>query len=118
MTITDKGVPDSLTAVSTPVAASAKIHESKMVDGVMQMRPVEAVPVTPGAAVKFAPGGYHVMLEGLKQPLKKGDHFPVTLTFAQAGPVTVTADVQSLGAAGPSAHSMEGMDMGNMGSHH
>jgi len=118
MTITDKGQPDSLTAVSTPVAASAKVHESKIVDGVMQMRPVEALPVTPAAPLKFAPGGYHVMLEGLKRPLKKGDQFPVTLTFAQAGTVTVTADVQGLGAAAPAGHSMDGMDMGNMGSKH
>ena len=112
LTITDQGAPDSLTAVSTPVAASAKIHESKIVDGVMQMRPVEAMPVTSAAPLKLAPGGYHVMLEGLKQPLKKGDQFPVTLTFAHAGMVTVTADVQSLGASAPAGHSMDGMDMG------
>jgi periplasmic copper chaperone A len=118
LTVTDKGAADSLTAVSTPVAASAKIHESKSVDGVMQMRPVDAVPITAAAPLKFAPGGYHVMLEGLKQPLKKGDQFPVTLIFAHAGAVTVTADVQSLGASAPAGSAMDGMDMGHMGSGH
>lgn len=110
-TITDTGAPDSLVSVSTPAAASATAHQSQMVNGMMQMRPVDAVPVDSHAPVKFAPNGYHVMLEGLKQPLKAGDHFPVTLNFTHAGAVTTTVTVQALGAAPP----MAGMDMGHMG---
>jgi copper(I)-binding protein len=113
MTITDHGAADSLISVSTPVAASAKVHESKTVDGVTQMRAVEAVPVTSAAPVQFAPGGYHVMLEGLKQPLKAGDQFSVTLVFEHAGPITAAVSIKPLGAAKPKDDGMAGMDMGH-----
>jgi periplasmic copper chaperone A len=113
MTITDTGAADTLTAVSTPVAETAQVHESKTIGGVMQMRPIDAVPVSPAAPLQLAPNGYHVMLEGLKQPLKAGDAFPVTLTFAQAGAVTATVEVRSLGARSPVGHhDMDGMTMG------
>jgi copper(I)-binding protein len=110
-TITDSGAPDSLVSVSTPIAASATAHQSQTVNGMMQMRPVDSVLVDSHAPVKFAPNGYHVMLEGLKQPLKAGDHFPVTLNFTHAGAVTTTVTVQALGAE---PKPMGGMDMGHM----
>jgi copper(I)-binding protein len=106
LTITDSGAPDRLTGASSPVAATAALHESFDDHGVMKMRPVAALPVQPGKPVALAPGGYHIMLEGLKQPLQPGQTFPVTLTFANAGPVTVTATVQKAGG---------GMDHGSMG---
>lgn len=112
LTVTDTGAADSLTAVETPVAETAMLHESKTVNGVSQMRPVEAAPVSVDAPLKLAPGGYHIMLEGLKQPLKAGESFPVTLTFAQAGAVTATVEVRSLGGGG---HDMGTMDMGHAG---
>ncbi len=108
LTVTDKGAADSLTAVATPVAEMAMLHESKTVNGISQMRPVETAPVSADAPLKLAPGGYHIMLEGLKQPLKAGESFPVTLTFAQAGAVTATVEVRALGATG---HDMGNMDM-------
>ncbi len=119
-TITDSGAPDALTAVSTPIASSASAHESKTVDGVMQMRAVPSVPVDSKAPVTFAPNGYHVMLEGLKQPLKAGDQFPITLTFAHAGAVTTTVAVRALGAGAPdnAMGSMKGMDMSHMNMGH
>jgi copper(I)-binding protein len=111
LTVTDTGAADSLTAVETPVAEMAMLHESKTVDGISQMRPVEAAPVSADAPLKLAPGGYHIMLEGLKAPLKAGDSFPVTLTFAQAGAVTATVEIRALGAGD---HAMSGHDMGAM----
>jgi copper(I)-binding protein len=110
LTITDTGAPDQLTGASSPVAAKATLHESFDDHGVMKMRPVAALPVQPGSPVKFAPGGYHIMLEGLKQPLQPGQTFPVTLTFAHAGAVTTTALVQKAGAATDHG-SMPGMTM-------
>jgi copper(I)-binding protein len=68
------------------------------------------LPVTPGKPLMLAPGGYHIMLMDLKQPLKEGDSFPVTLSFAKAGQVTATATVEKAGAA-----AMPGMDQGSMG---
>ncbi len=94
LTVKDTGAPDQLVGVKTPVAADAQLHESKMVDGVMQMRPVQAAPVAPGQPLVLAPGGYHIMLMGLKQPLKEGETVPVTLMFQKAGAVAVQATVQ------------------------
>ena len=52
------------------------------------------------------PGGYHIMLMGLKQQLKDGETFPVTLTFEKAGAVTTTVHVAKAGAMGPDMMSM------------
>jgi copper(I)-binding protein len=109
LTITDTGPPDTMTGVTTPVAATAELHRSFNDNGVMKMRPVAALPIEPGKAVTLAPGGYHIMLMGLKQALKEGDSFPVTLNFTKAGQVTATATVQKAGATMPS------MDHGGMG---
>ena len=96
--------PDRLTGVSTPVADMAEVHVSKLVGGVMQMRPVDGgLPVTPIAPIHMTPGGFHIMLMGLKQPLKQGDHVPVTLTFEHAGQVSAQAIVAGPGASQPPA---------------
>jgi periplasmic copper chaperone A len=109
LTVTDHGAPDTLIGIASPVAASAELHETINDNGVMKMRSVASLPVAPGKPIKLAPGGYHVMLVGLKQALVAGRSFPVTLTFAKAGMVTTTAMVQAAGA------SMPGMDHGNTG---
>lgn len=67
----------------------------------MKMRPVTSVELLPGKKVEFKPGGLHVMLIGLKQPLKQGAHFPLTLRFAHTPPVTVEVVVQATDATGP-----------------
>jgi copper(I)-binding protein len=108
LTITDAAEHDILTGVTTPVAAKAELHQSIDDHGVMKMRSVEALPIEPGKPVTLTPGGFHIMLMGLKQPLKQGDSFPITLSFAKAGQVTATAIVQKAGAA------MPGMDHGIM----
>jgi periplasmic copper chaperone A len=108
LTITDGGAaPDTLTGVTTPVAAEAAVHQSIEDHGVMKMRPVGPLPIEPGRPVTLAPGGYHIMLSGLKQSLKQGDSFPITLSFAKAGPVTATATVAKAGAKTPG--NMSGM---------
>jgi hypothetical protein len=66
--------------------------------GMMKMRPVPGLSVAPGKPVKLAPGGYHIMLMGLKAPLKQGDSFPLTLRFEHAAPMTVTVNVEAIGA--------------------
>lgn len=101
MTLTDTGQPDRLTGISTPVAGMAEVHESRMENGVMRMRAVASLPLEPGKPVALQPGGYHVMLMDLKQPLKQGETFPLTLTFEHAPPVTVQVAVEATGSAGP-----------------
>jgi copper(I)-binding protein len=65
--------------VTSPVAAVAEIHEMKLVDNVMRMRPVAALDLPAGQAVELKPGGHHVMLQDLKQTIKEGDVVPLTL---------------------------------------
>ena len=67
-------------AASSPVAAVVEIHEMKMDDGVMKMRAVDALPLPAGQAVALKPGSFHVMLMGLKAPIKAGETVPLTLT--------------------------------------
>ncbi|OWY40908.1 hypothetical protein CEK28_01140 [Xenophilus sp. AP218F] len=86
---------DRLVGAATPRAETAELHTHVNDNGVMRMRKVEGgVEVAPGQQVKFAPGGYHVMLFGLKQPLKAGDRFPMTLKFEKGGEVKVDVVVQ------------------------
>ncbi len=111
VTITNTGtVTDRLIAVNTPVADKAEPHESKMNNGVMEMRPLGPVSIAPGKTFTFAPNADHIMLTGLKAPLKLGDQVPVTLTFEHAGAVQTTASVAKAGAmSGDDMPSMPGM---------
>ncbi len=94
--------PDRLTGASTPAADMAELHVTRMENGAMAMRAVPGgLDVTPGTPIRMAPGGYHIMLMGLHQPLKEGDRIAVTLTFAHAGPVTAQAVVAAPGASQP-----------------
>jgi copper(I)-binding protein len=99
LTVKDSGSADTLTGASSPVAARAELHESFTENGVSRMRPVGPLQIEPGKPLTLAPGGLHIMLMGLKQPLKTGETFPVTLTFASAGEVTANAKVEKPGAA-------------------
>lgn len=91
---------DRLVGATATVAERVEIHEMSVKDGVMVMRPVSGgLEVPAGGAVKLAPGGYHLMLMGLKQPLVAGDRFPGTLTFEHAGTVAVEFVVEAQGAA-------------------
>ncbi len=89
--------PDRLLRGSTPAAASVELHNMGMdPQGVMRMREVDAIALAPKASIKMRPGmGFHLMLIGLRQPLKEGATFPMTLTFEHAGKVEVKVVVQT-----------------------
>ncbi|MBN8504674.1 MAG: copper chaperone PCu(A)C [Burkholderiales bacterium] len=71
-----------LVTAASPAAGIVEIHEMAMVDGVMRMRALkDGLELPAGQTVHLKPGGYHVMLIDLKQPLKEGDTVPVTLTL-------------------------------------
>ena len=93
LTIDNKGGADRLVGVSTDQAALAMIHDNQTVNGVSQMRMLEAVDIPANGQVVLAPGGKHVMLEGLRGELVKGYSFELQLTFDRSGqkvvPVTV-----------------------------
>ena len=110
-------VPDRLTAVATPEAQTAELHNMTMEGGVMKMRPLpNGVELPAGQPVTLKPGGTHIMLMGLKQPLKKGDTFPLTLSFEKAGTKEVTVAVEAPGAMGPQAAGPSKAPSGGMGS--
>lgn len=103
---------DRLIAASTPVAARADLHESAMADGVATMRKLDAIELSPHATVKLAPSGMHVMLFGLKAPLKTGEHFTLTLSFEKAGDIPVEVTVGDVTAGGMD-HAMPEESSGN-----
>jgi copper(I)-binding protein len=76
--------PMQLVGVSTPVAGTAEVHEMKMDGQVMRMRPVPVLDLPAGQAVELKPGGYHLMLQDLKQPLQKDSTVPMTLLLRNA----------------------------------
>jgi periplasmic copper chaperone A len=84
---------DRLIAISSPIARQVQMHESRTVQGIVQMRPVTSVECLPGVAVKSEPGGLHVMLLDLTQPLVAGMKFPLVLRFRDAGPLTIQVPV-------------------------
>jgi periplasmic copper chaperone A len=119
LTVINQGTQaDRLIGVSTPVADSAMLHQSVMDEnGVMKMRPLEAIDVPAGGEVKLEPGGMHVMLMGVHQPLKAGEHVPLTLSFERAGDVAVTVHVADV-AAGAAEHEDESHESHEMDMNH
>ena len=76
-----------LVGISSPAAGAVEVHEMKMVDDMMKMRQMQSLDLPAGQTVKLAPGGYHLMLLELKQPLKDGEKVPLTLEFEDANKV-------------------------------
>ena len=98
---------DRLVSATTPAAASTEIHTTEVVDGVMKMKEAGPLEIAPMGTLEMKPGGYHIMLMGLKAPLKKGDEIEITLTFEKAGAVTVKVLVGDV-AEGSHGHGAEG----------
>jgi copper(I)-binding protein len=112
LTIENKGTaPDRLVGGSGDIAGKVEIHEMAMNSGVMTMRPLDkGLAIEPGKTVKLAPGGYHLMIMDLKGPFKQGDKVPLTLEFEKAGKVTLSLEVQGVGAQAPAGDSGGHMD--------
>lgn len=105
MTLKNTGATaDRLLSARAEIARTVEIHNHIMDGGVMRMRPVEAIDLSPGGEVKLAPGGFHLMLIGLKQALVQGNRVPLTLVFEKAGEVQVELAVEAAGARGGSGH--------------
>jgi copper(I)-binding protein len=102
MTLRNSGATaDALVGVKSPVAARAELHTHIKDGDIMRMRQIEAIDVPAGGSVSLQPGGLHVMLIELKQPLKQGEAFPLTLTFATAGTMTIEVPVKSQAEMAP-----------------
>jgi periplasmic copper chaperone A len=96
---------DKLLSASSDVAGKVELHAHINDNGVMKMRPVPEIEVPAKGSVTLAPGGFHLMLIGLKAPLTEGQHVPLTLVFEKAGAVTTQLMVAGPGAkAAPAGH--------------
>jgi copper(I)-binding protein len=106
LSLDNKGGDDKLLSASAAVANSVELHLMSMDGNVMRMRQVDGIALPAGKMVELKPGALHVMLLGLKAPLKEGDKFPMKLKFEKAGEVEVTVNVE-----GPAAtHEHENHD--------
>ena len=107
MTLMNSGASaDRLLSATTPVADQIQFHKETEDNGVSRMREVHSVEISPGGKVIFKPSEMHIMIIGLKQPLKEGQAFPVTLQFEKAGKIDVTVPIGKVGA-------MQHEDMGS-----
>jgi len=104
MTITNNGSrADRLISATSPSSDRVEIHTMLMDGGVMRMRPVsDGLAVPANGRLELKPGGYHIMLIGLKAPLELGKTIPLTLRFERAGAVQVQVKVEAVtyGAGG------------------
>jgi copper(I)-binding protein len=98
MTLLNKGSADRLLiAVSSPAYGEVSIHQSLEAHGVSSMRPVDSIALKPHAVVRFAEGGYHLMLMQPGRPVHPGDKVVMTLHFAEGPPVDVIFSVRAGG---------------------
>lgn len=89
------GAADTLISVSGDIAASIELHTVENTDGVMKMKQVDGGIAIPENTIQsLQPGGFHIMMIGLSRDLSAGDTFDLTLTFANAGDVTITVTVR------------------------
>lgn len=97
-------IADQLVSVGSPASRSAEIHTMTMQGNVMKMREAGSIVIKPQEKIVMAPGhGYHIMLIGLKQALKPGDTFPLTLNFKHAGKVEaqIVVEEKPMGSHAP-----------------
>ncbi len=94
LTIANAGkTPDRLLSVDCACADAAMMHRTETKGGISSMTMVDSVVVPAGGQVTFSPRGLHIMLVGVKGPLKAGATQPMTLRFEKAGAVKATFDV-------------------------
>lgn len=93
---------DRLIAVESPVAGHVMLHGTETdANGVSRMAHIEALDLPRGEPVTLAPGGMHLMLMALNEKLEEGSTFPLTLTFEDAGEISVEVPVLGIAATGP-----------------
>jgi copper(I)-binding protein len=88
-------IDDELTSVTCECAGTAEVHETTQHQGMMKMNPIKALGIKAGETVALKPGSFHIMLIGIKKPLKAEDTVKLQFQFKHAGPVTVEAKVKA-----------------------
>jgi periplasmic copper chaperone A len=99
MTLRNSGAkPVVVVGAHSPLAGAAMLHESKLVDGQEQMRPLERLEIPAGGVVQLKPGGIHLMLHMLSRTPVTGAEVPIVLELEGGGTLAVSAHVRPLGA--------------------
>ena len=104
MMFDNKGAADKLIGVSGEIAKEIQIHSMISESGVMKMREIKSLDIPANGMAELKPGGFHVMLIGLKDGLKEGEKFPLKLKFENAGEVTVQVTAEKPGAHDHAEH--------------
>lgn len=105
LTIRNQGPStDRLIGATSPLAGSVTIHVSEMSNGIMKMRALHKLEIAKGKRAVFKPGGMHLMLMKLREPLRKGERLPLVLKFERAGTLELSVPILSLGANGPDSN--------------
>lgn len=103
MTLTSPA-DDRLMVISSPASPRVEVHATTMDGAVMRMRELaDGLPLPAGQAVALAPGGLHIMLMDLQQPLVAGEIVRVQLRFQHAPPLDLDIPIGAVGARGPGA---------------
>lgn len=107
MTISNAGASaDRLVGATTEATPTVEIHNMSIVDGMMEMEALpDGIEIAAGGKVTLAPDGLHLMFMQPKAPFNEGECVEVTLTFEQAGPLSVQLSVGPIGADAPPDHS-------------
>ena len=94
LVVRNSGPDDRLIGAATDLATQVEMHQTTMSGGMMQMAPVKFITIPAGGQAELKPGGYHLMLIGLKRTLKAGEQATLNLTFEKAGLLFVAAQVR------------------------
>ena len=104
LTVVNKsGAADRLVSASSPAAARVETHVTVKDGDIFRMREVKGYEIPANGRFELKPGGAHLMLVDIKQPLKEGERVPLTLRFEKAGEVKVELAVEK-GASAPTGH--------------
>lgn len=93
--------PDRLLSASTTAAKRVEMHVTEHAAEVAKMRQLRSFEIPARERLALSPGGAHLMLVDIAQPLKKGERFSMTLRFERAGEMEVQFEVQEMGARHP-----------------
>lgn len=100
MQLSNKGEATALVAAHSSVANVVELHTHIHDEGVMRMRKIEQIELPAGATTLLEPGGLHVMLIDLKQPLQDGSRIDLTLEYADGSMQQIEVPVQMAMPAG------------------
>jgi copper(I)-binding protein len=107
--IKNTGAADRLISASASIGAEVQLHTMTMESNIMKMSQIAAIDIPANGSVELTPGGMHLMIMGIKSPLKAGDTVKIKLRFTNAGEVEVNFPTQSITPA--TAHNHDNMKM-------